>query len=96
MAQLPPDALAQFQPIFIPYPYTMREGCYNFDGAQPEQLDVPPTWMAACDVASTPSCNGGGCQAMGYGFFHPAFEYEVGCYSWHGGSVSALGAVPLR
>ena len=96
MAQLPPDALAQFQPIFIPYPYTMREGCYNFDGAQPEQLDVPPTWMAACDVASTPSCNNGGCQAMGYGFFHPAFEYEVGCYSWHGGSVSALGAVPLR
>ena len=79
----------------IPAPGSMAEGCYDIDPTQmanPESYNLPDVviWRAEC-----PSCLSGECQAQGFNFYHPSFQYTTGCYVWHGGYIAALGSEPV-
>ena len=72
-------------------------GCYNSNEAAEMIAFIAGTMpfvgspsvmelAEACDPSSNTACNSGYCQSQGYSLFHPAFTYEPGCYTWHGGS----------
>ena len=97
LAQLPPEALQYYPPLFISVPMSLQEGCYDFNSVLTDNVVTgPPTWRAPCNATQNPDCNNGACQAQGYHFYHPAFDYQEGCYNWHGGSNPTLGTLPIR